>query len=638
MSNELDAIVQRIAVEGTGEAGAALQELAEIGKSAFERISEAAEGGAGGLKLFGAGALVVTAALAAAAYATYEFAKSSSEAVIKLDSIGHALGETAGSVEGLEDAFAKYGMSSQSVERMLERGALNLARQWSHIVSDAEQGGNRIASATTAIAAAHLRVEEAMNNARNSSTEWAQKLQSDALSVAEAFNKVQNSSAEAASETQHDASSVAGAEFALEDAEAKNRELHGWGKEDAGTKARREMDKSDQAVADAQQRVIDARNKQMQDAINAPLKAQREQLGLAQAQFGQTKDQQQAALAPEKTAIEVQKAGQDVKNAIFALATAQHNDLDLILKSIQSQNVAELIRSGPENFVKATTLAAGRDAAAAGRPMPEFTDLLVKAQEMFTQLGNKMPDNFVQAVTQSLTHLRPGTDVALMSKALNDPQFDIRKEMAAHKDDIPQSRVDAAYKNVGAAAEAEAKIKHTADTVGVALGETLRNGANDAATALRSLADAATKLAAPKSEGNSLNDVVRDMSQQPMAGGGDVRGPGNSTSDSIPARLSNGEFVVRAAAVRAYGSDMLHAINDMTARGFSLGGYVSSFRPAHFSEGGFAGGRGPESAVHLHLDGQSFQMRAAANVAHELQHFAISRQMASTGRKPSWVR
>ena len=44
--------------------------------------------------------------------------------------------------------------------------------------------------------------------------------------------------------------------------------------------------------------------------------------------------------------------------------------------------------------------------------------------------------------------------------------------------------------------------------------------------------------------------------------GGLITGPGTGTSDSIPMMLSNGEYVVRAAAVRALGVDTLRAINN----------------------------------------------------------------------------
>ena len=50
-----------------------------------------------------------------------------------------------------------------------------------------------------------------------------------------------------------------------------------------------------------------------------------------------------------------------------------------------------------------------------------------------------------------------------------------------------------------------------------------------------------------------------------FAGGGLVSGPGSSTSDSIPARLSAGEYVVRAAAVRQVGVAFLDSINGLSS-------------------------------------------------------------------------
>jgi hypothetical protein len=45
------------------------------------------------------------------------------------------------------------------------------------------------------------------------------------------------------------------------------------------------------------------------------------------------------------------------------------------------------------------------------------------------------------------------------------------------------------------------------------------------------------------------------------AGGGYVSGPGSSTSDSIPANLSDGEFVVQASSVKKFGRGFLNSIN-----------------------------------------------------------------------------
>ncbi|EHF4786544.1 phage tail tape-measure protein [Salmonella enterica] len=62
------------------------------------------------------------------------------------------------------------------------------------------------------------------------------------------------------------------------------------------------------------------------------------------------------------------------------------------------------------------------------------------------------------------------------------------------------------------------------------------------------------------------------------ATGGYISGPGTATSDSIPARLSDGEYVVRAAAVSHYGVDFLHALNATRLRKFAAGGPVPPLR------------------------------------------------------------
>lgn len=58
-----------------------------------------------------------------------------------------------------------------------------------------------------------------------------------------------------------------------------------------------------------------------------------------------------------------------------------------------------------------------------------------------------------------------------------------------------------------------------------------------------------------------------------LASGGYVSGPGSATSDSIPAWLSNGEFVMNAQATKAFGP-WLQAMNDNKLRGFAYGGPV----------------------------------------------------------------
>lgn len=64
----------------------------------------------------------------------------------------------------------------------------------------------------------------------------------------------------------------------------------------------------------------------------------------------------------------------------------------------------------------------------------------------------------------------------------------------------------------------------------------------------------------------------------PLAGGGLIRGEGTGTSDSIVARVSNGEFVVNAAATAAH-RPLLEAINDNAPLpAFAKGGHVGARR------------------------------------------------------------
>jgi tape measure domain-containing protein len=64
---------------------------------------------------------------------------------------------------------------------------------------------------------------------------------------------------------------------------------------------------------------------------------------------------------------------------------------------------------------------------------------------------------------------------------------------------------------------------------------------------------------------------------------GPVHGPGTSTSDSIPAFLSAGEYVIRAASVRKYGQALLAAINQ---------GLLPRDAIPRFAGGGFLGDAG----------------------------------------------
>ena len=97
------------------------------------------------------------------------------------------------------------------------------------------------------------------------------------------------------------------------------------------------------------------------------------------------------------------------------------------------------------------------------------------------------------------------------------------------------------------------------------------------------------------------------------ASGGYISGPGTGTSDSIPAMLSNGEYVVKANAVRKYGRAMLDQLNSgsfgnlrVRIPKFATGGYVGqkgSTAVSDFSSS-FGATVSPQLHVNNYVDGK----------------------------------
>ena len=60
----------------------------------------------------------------------------------------------------------------------------------------------------------------------------------------------------------------------------------------------------------------------------------------------------------------------------------------------------------------------------------------------------------------------------------------------------------------------------------------------------------------------TVSSINAQMGIGGFATGGYISGRGTGTSDSIPALLSNGEFVIKASSVKKYGTNFLNAVND----------------------------------------------------------------------------
>lgn len=135
------------------------------------------------------------------------------------------------------------------------------------------------------------------------------------------------------------------------------------------------------------------------------------------------------------------------------------------------------------------------------------------------------------------------------------------------------------------------------------------------------------------------------------AGGGYISGPGTGTSDSIPAWLSNGEYVLRSAAVNRLPLSFLNALNsgrfdlaDLLRRfmnsqmRFAAGGMV---RLPKLSLSGLsaASAGGPMSSVTLVIGGDSFGgLTGPADTISRLERAIKAKRVRSTGRVSPYER
>lgn len=155
-----------------------------------------------------------------------------------------------------------------------------------------------------------------------------------------------------------------------------------------------------------------------------------------------------------------------------------------------------------------------------------------------------------------------------------------------------------------AGATATAAAITTASTAGATtMGAGITAGGTTAATAMAAAITsagtaAATAMATAMATAGATNSTTSALSSAASvavmaATGGHIQGAGTGTSDSIPAMLSNWEFVTRAAVVQQEGA--LPFLHDFNARGMAaLDDYA---RRVHHATGGLAGVPAPASSA-----------------------------------------
>ena len=136
-----------------------------------------------------------------------------------------------------------------------------------------------------------------------------------------------------------------------------------------------------------------------------------------------------------------------------------------------------------------------------------------------------------------------------------------------------------------------------------------------------------------------------------LTGGGPIRikGPGTGTSDSIVGAFPIGSFILNAKATERAGG-LLEGLRDGSPIRFDAGGPLNSGltdslasgltipqMPSELASSKQQGS--PGRAVHLHFDGQNFQLHGPENVVDRLERAAVSSRNFSAfagGRSPAW--
>ncbi|PZF63341.1 phage tail tape measure protein [Curtobacterium sp. MCBD17_013] len=147
-----------------------------------------------------------------------------------------------------------------------------------------------------------------------------------------------------------------------------------------------------------------------------------------------------------------------------------------------------------------------------------------------------------------------------------------------------------------------------------------KNAVNGLAAAIQHAASvgASTPIVAHASSGNVA-----------FASGGYVSGPGTGTSDSIDAKLSNGEFVFKAAAVDRLGLGFLNGLNSGKPRGYADGGLVT---PNYAAAPSVYVSPAPAPVVEVTINGADISSFVDIRVDGKLRQEARVRSNGSRGR------
>lgn len=255
-----------------------------------------------------------------------------------------------------------------------------------------------------------------------------------------------------------------------------------------------------------------------------------------------------------------------------------------------NEKLRDLIRERErlsESFVEATA-----SIKAKGTPGLSAGTVLEPINAIDRARSSEDPKEAIELARQAQEQLRALADTGTVSKSLleslSGQAGEVAEKAAAQQQETVQAQVD----------QAKAKLEELKDaaTLEVAFDDsTVGDSIAKIAQLLQQAANENPIKFPSVVEPPAASGTESTASTPKFAGGGIVQGPGTGTSDSVLARLSAGEFVLPARAVRRYGVALIESMRAMTfdpLRGlprFAAGGLVGELAKSTPAGGPFAG-------------------------------------------------
>lgn len=219
---------------------------------------------------------------------------------------------------------------------------------------------------------------------------------------------------------------------------------------------------------------------------------------------------------------------------------------------------------------------------------------IMRLQSTMTLLQSTLRDGLESGLTDAILGLADGT--MTLRDAVRSLVQGVAESLAQMAAQALAQKAVAALFSLGGDKDSGESMKDGATATTAAAGALSFAATQWAAVALQIKAAAASLAASGgsggggggssggSSSGGWMSTLFNAVASYYAADGGHITGPGTSTSDSIPAMLSDNEYVTRAAVVGQPGA--LNFLHDFNTRGMAA---LLDWAPAHHSNGGLAG-------------------------------------------------